>query len=1031
MKRMQTTIRRRASKVVLSFCLCFASAGLSTPHVGLFPAHLHDTGPLARKPVPQITESRQEEAVRARVNETYGKLPLSFEANRGQTDPQVKFIARGGRQTIFLTATEAVVVATKQEASTREPFARRKSAPPEPVTGTTLRINFVGMNKKPRVIGLDELPGKANHFRGNDPTQWRTNVPTYAKVRYENVYPGVDLVYYGTGGQLEYDFVVRAGADPSRIMLAFTGADHLEVDDHGDLLLQTAAGTIRQRKPVIYQERDGARTQIPGAYLLTDRKHVAFQFAAYDASRTLVIDPVLDYSTYLGGNNVEWCRAIAVDAGGNAYVTGVTSSTNFPTSAGAFQTCCYGDAFVTKLNSSGSALIYSTYLGGNAQEETTGITVDALGNAYVTGWVVGSWGFPTTPGAFQTTNGGDVDAFVTKLNPTGSALLYSTYLGGGAWDFGKGISVDVSGNAYITGATSWMNFPTTAGAFQTTFAGGSTLWMGDAFVTKLNPSGSALIYSTYLGGGSPDMGVSIAVDAGGNAYVTGETRSANFPTTAGAFQSTYGGGNQHGGDAFVTKLNSSGSALVYSTYLGGGSIDIGTAIVVDPSGIAYVTGWTDSWNFPATPGALQTGYGGGLDDAFVTKLNSTGSSLLYSTFLGGNGWDQAAGIRIDASGNAYLTGFTDSNFPTTADALQTAPGGATDAFVAKLNSTGSSLLYSTYLGGSGSDYGAGIALDAAGYAYVTGNAGSGFPTTPGAFQTTHGGSHSGYPGDGFVSKILVDTGYEIVSHRVFVPASSLANVNVTCSSGKKVLGGGFQIETPVFVQVFSSAPTDGLGNLSDHRWNVAVQNTDPNNARQVTVSAICASGSLLTGYQTVLNSALVPAYSVTNVNVACSSGNKVLGGGFSIENPAFMQALSSEPSDIMGNLSDGFWNVAAQNDSNNAWQARAVAICASGASASVLAGYETVSNLVSIPAPGFASANVPCSSGKRVLGGGFRSSGQTILDGRRIRTFLRIFSSEPTDRFFNGSERHWNVFTENTDSKNARQVLVSAICAEL
>jgi hypothetical protein len=431
------------------------------------------------------------------------------------------------------------------------------------------------------VTGLEKLPGTANYFVGNDSTKWRSNVPAYARVRYDDLYPGVDLVYYGNQRELEYDFVVRPGADPSRIVLGFQGADRLEVDAQGDLMLHTALGPVRQRKPVIYQEADGVRREIAGSYVLKGLRQVGFQVAAYDASKPLVIDPTLVYSTYLGGSGGEQGNGIAVDADGNAYVTGTVnsgSSVTFPTAAGAFDTNFGAGAehvFVTKVDPTGSTLIYSTYLGGNGfSDKGFGIAVDAAGHAYVTGHTQGD--FPTTPGAFKTTfinSGGSYDAFVTKLNPTGNGLVYSAYLGGCNDDEGFAITVDAVGNAYVTGRTTSVNFPTTPGAFDTTKA------LQDVFVTKLDPSGSALVYSTFLGGGSFNQGLGIAVDAAGNAYVTGSAGSG-FPTTPGAFDTTFGSGQ----DAFVTKLNPTGTSLVYSTYLGGSAFDEGRGISVDATG---------------------------------------------------------------------------------------------------------------------------------------------------------------------------------------------------------------------------------------------------------------------------------------------------------------------------------------------------------------------------------------------------------------------------------------------------------------
>jgi hypothetical protein len=692
---------------------------------------------------PEKSSSPGVSSNRLQAIESFINLPMYFETNQGQTDAQVKFLSRSPGNILFLTPSRAVLVLTKRETES---------------SGTVLSMAFAGAHRRPHISGREQLPGKVNYFVGNDPRKWRTNIATYGKVLYRDLYPGIDLVYYGRRGQLEYDLVIRPGADLRNIVLEFRGAERLEVDARGDLVMHTEVGVIRQRKPVVYQEINGARREIVGSYALKGKHRVGFKVAAYDASRPLVIDPVLFYSTYLGGSFDEHGEGIAVDSTGNAYVTGGTTSSDFPTTPGAYSTtfgCCVGvsnHVFVTKLNPLGSApLIYSTYIGANGDDFGIGIAIDTLGNAYVTGRTGNN--FPTTPGAFQTTfGGGNYDAFVTKLNPTGSALVFSTYLGGSGNEFGSGIAVDGLGNAYLTGQTSSIDFPTTLGAFQTSFGGGGGINPLDAFVTKLNPLGSApLVYSTFLGGSSNDVGTGIAVDGLGNAYVTGYTGSTNFPTTPGAFQTTYGGGV----DAFVTKLNPLGSApLVYSTFLGGSSGDQGRGIAVDGSGNAYVTGFTGSTNFPTTLGAFQTSYGGN-GDAFVTKLNPAGSApLVYSTYLGGSNEDVGGGIAVDSSGNAYVTGYTFStNFPTTSNAFQPTSGGAPDAFVTKLNPGGAPLVYSSYLGGSGFDRAFGIAVDSFGNAYVTGDTSGSFPTTPGAFQTAPGSLPPAPFFDAFVSKI--------------------------------------------------------------------------------------------------------------------------------------------------------------------------------------------------------------------------------------------------------------------------------------
>src|SRR5208283_4844758 len=528
-------------------------------------------------------------------------------------------------------------------------------------------------NAAPRVVGAEELPGKINYLIGNDPAKWRTNISTYAKVKYQGVYPGVDLVCHSNQGQLEYDFVVAPSMDPKAIRLKFRGAGELRVDRKGDLLLGSGIKEVRFEKPMVYQELAGKKKPVEGSYLLASADQIGFRLGDYDHSQPLVIDPVLSYSTYLGGDAAEG-YAIAVDTAGDAYVTGSAGFTNFPTANG-LQPALGGpnatNAFITKFNSHGSALVYSTYLGGSNLDTGYGIAVDTAGNAYVTG-VTSSANFPTV-NALQATLAGSENAFITKINASGSALIYSTYLGGSGYDAGMGIAVDASGNAYVAGNTGSIDFPT-ANALQPTSGGGE-----DAFVAKINASGSALVYSTYLGGSALENGEAIAVDTAGNAYVTGQTSSTNFPT-ANALQSTSGGGYYN---AFVTKINASGSALVYSTYLGGSGSDGGSGIAVDASGNVYVTGNTSSTNFP-TVNALQSTLTGSYV-AFVTKCNATGSALIYSTYLGGSGGDQGNGIAVDASGNAYVTGITSSfDFPT-ANALQSAYAGTYDAFVSKIS----------------------------------------------------------------------------------------------------------------------------------------------------------------------------------------------------------------------------------------------------------------------------------------------------------------------------------------------------------
>jgi len=724
--------------------------------------------PVALQAATPASPSAVETAVKARLVETYGKLPLSFEQNQGQTGEEVRFLSRGPGYTVFLTPTEAVLSLHKPE---QPPLpSREKSSDSMSTASTALRIKLVGANPKPHVSGVDALPGKVNYFRGNKSNQWRTNIPTYAKVKQEQVYPGIDLVYYGNQRQLEHDFIIAPGADPKTIRLAFSGINKLAIDPRGDLLVQVAGGEVRLAQPVIYQEIDGKRHEIEGRYVLHHGKgqahaRVGFQVANYDRDRPLVIDPVLGYSTFLGGTGFDFATSIAVDGAGDVYVTGVTTSIDFPATSGAFDTSHNGgshsqDVFVTKLNGSGSSFIYSTYLGGGDNETGLGMAIDSAGNAYVTG-VTFSSDFPSTPGTFDATRDGDRDCFVTKLNQSGGALVYSTYLGGSAFEYCYSIAVDSGDNAYVTGSTTRgtpIPFPTTAGAYDITYNSGTPA--GDGFITKFNATGSALIYSTFLGGIRGDYGLGITLDGAGNAYVTGATGSDNFPTTSGAFDGTFNGFNS---DAFVAKLNASGSALLYSTYLGGAATDEGTSIVVDGFGNAYVTGWTHSTNFPTSPGAFDpNNTGSNPADGFITKLNATGAVLLYSTFLGGTSHECGGGIfnatgchiAVDSLGNAYVTGPTQSSdFPTTAGALDTTHNGNADAFLTQFNANGTGLLYSTFLGSTSSDISTGIALDTLGNVYLAGTTRQAFsppffPTTPGAYDTSFNGSW-----DVFLAKI--------------------------------------------------------------------------------------------------------------------------------------------------------------------------------------------------------------------------------------------------------------------------------------
>ncbi|AXC10321.1 Cell surface protein [Acidisarcina polymorpha] len=711
------------------------------------------------------------------IKADYSKLPLSFEANQGQTDPRVRFASRGHGYSLFLTDSEAVLALTKRDAThLKTSWAAVKT--------DVIRMQLAGASRQLRVEGADAFPGKVNYFIGKDPANWHRNVPTFAKVKYRGVYPGVDLVYYGNQRQLEYDFVVAPGADPKVVRLRFAGASKLKLDSDGDLNIVAKNGAVVFHKPVVYQVKDGERERIDGRFQLLAKNTVDFQLGAFDPSRELVIDPTVAYSTYLGGNGNDSdeggfpdspgdsVRQVVVDAEGYTYVTGTASSLNFPVTKDAFQKTnsivnpddpSNHEAFITKLNPAGSALVYSTYFGGTGTDYIGGdisqIAVDASGNVYATGQV-NTLDFPTTPGAYDRVANKAGKAFVSKLDPTGSTLVYSTLLGGSKGEGGGGIAVDSAGNAYVTGGTNSTDFPTTPGAFETAPASG--------FVTKLNATGSKLIYSTYLGGSGSlkqdSVGPSsVFLDNSGNAIIGGLTNSSTFPTTPGAYETVLNIPPNENYTGFVTKLNAEGSKLIYSTYFPG------VSIAVDLSGNVYGIATAG----PVTSNAFQSKGGG-----WVGKLNASGTALIYGTYLvppdvyfgAGNGLQA---IAVDQQGQALVAGFSSSpGFPVTPDAFQpTFPGMSTSegypivGVVAELNGSGTGLLYATYLGGSGylaggagasptlsEDVPLSITADIAGNIYVAGRAEStDFPVTKGAFQTVD--PTAGIYDTGYITKL--------------------------------------------------------------------------------------------------------------------------------------------------------------------------------------------------------------------------------------------------------------------------------------
>jgi hypothetical protein len=686
----------------------------------------------------------------------YGKLPLCFEANQGQANPQVRFLSRGNGYSLFLTDSAAVLALTKGDPAKKGAHSAGFSGnlPDTEHTKTNVvRMELAGASHYLHITGAEQFPSTVNYVIGNDPAKWHSNLPTYAKVKYAGVYPGVDLVYYGNQRQLEYDFVVAPGADPKHVKLHFAGATKLKLNADGDLGVIGRNGEIAFRKPIVYQMKDGQRQPVEGRFKLLGRNGVGFTLGDYDRRRDLVIDPVLAYSTYLGGSGgQDRANAIAVDNDGNAYVAGVTNSPDFPTVKplqGTLSPQAFTIAFVSKINAEGSAFVYSTYLGGNGVDGATGIAVDTSGNAYVTGYAADAE-FPTVNPLQGTDHSPSYNAFISKVSADGSSLLFSTYLGGSGQngDLAECIALDTDGNAYIAGYTESSDFPTLH-PLQSSLKG-----RANAFLSKIKADGSALMYSTFLGGTNVDEAFAIATDASGNAYVAGQTLSTDFPTVK-ALEGTL---LSSSGDGLVSKINASGSALVYSTYLGGSAAtdpyygDHADGIAVDSGGDAYVTGTTLSADFPLVKPLLSTLVGE--ESAFVSRIKSDGSAFVYSTYLGGYNYGYA--IAADSKQNAYVGGQTYCLTLPMINPVQSCTENEIQslayAFISRINADGSAITFSTPLGG-GSDYAFGVALDPSGDVYLAGlTESSTFPTV-GAIEKILLGVQ-----DGFVAKIHLTLG---------------------------------------------------------------------------------------------------------------------------------------------------------------------------------------------------------------------------------------------------------------------------------
>lgn len=605
---------------------------------------------------------------KAALMRSYGRLPLYFVRNDGQTDKSVKFYEKGAGHSTFFTDNGLVLSLVKDKKA------------------RAVKLSFAGANKDIDVSAGNPLETRVNYFTGKDQSKWHRDVPVYGSVIYKDVYKNIDIKFYGNNNKIEHDIIVKAGGNPDEVVFSYDGVESINVADNGDLEVILAEGRLVEQKPFIYQEIGGKRVEVQGSYRIISGQgegHASYGFnvASYDRTRELVIDPVLDYSTYIGGSASDFARDITVDSTGAVYITGWTLSSDFPV-LGPLQRfygggLISGDVFVTKINPAGTAIVYSTYLGGNADEEGLAVAVDASGNAYVTGYTE-SFNFPVL-NAFQGIFGGGAkDAFVTKIAPAGNALVFSTYIGGTGSEKSKGIAVDAVGSLFLTGWTSSINFPV-INALQPLFGG-----IKDAFVLKMRPPGRGFDYSTYLGGLDVDGGRAIAIDATGAAYVAGHSWSSNFPLMN-PIQGVFGGIK----DVVVFKLTPTGNALVFSTYIGGTGAEKSKGIALDSKGSIYVTGWTSSPDFPVL-NPLQ-GSLSGVQDTFVVKLAPPGRRFIYSTYLGGSDSDSGRDIAIDSTDAVYVAGHSWSADYPLFNPLQGMFGGARDAVITKINSAGTNL----------------------------------------------------------------------------------------------------------------------------------------------------------------------------------------------------------------------------------------------------------------------------------------------------------------------------------------------------
>ena len=769
-------------------------------------------------------------------------LALTFEPNRGQTDSRVKFIGRTPLSTTYFAADGAVLS-----------FRDSGVDPDRTHQDAVVRMRFAGSNRRSRVEALQPQTSKSNYFIGNHPTEWRTGVPRFGSIAYRDLYPGIDAVFYGNQTRLEYDLVINPGADPASIRLRFEGSRPLRIDENGDLILGTAGRSIRQQKPAIYQNLGGSRVPVEGRYVLRSKNEVGFQIARYQKNAPLIVDPVV-FATYLGGNGGDSGNAIALDANGNVFITGTTSSTNFPVRNA--QQPNYGggnDVFVAKLDPTG-ALLWCTYLGGSSSENSGTVATDSSGAVYVTGQTT-STNFPTLS-AFQTTLKGAVTPTLPNWTPMETGFL--TYLGGSNVEYGFGIAVDAAGNAAISGYTASVDFPTVH-PFQA--VKGSS---NHAFAAKLNATGTALIYSTYIGGNGQDYGNNITSTPQGDVYISGDTTSTDLPLLH-AFQTT----NAGGADGFVVHIDPQGN-LVYSTYIGGSGGDAVRHLAVNSAGEVWITGETGSTDFP-TVNAYQPTNAGGLD-GYLAKISASGSTLLYSTYIGGSKADMPNDVAMDSAGNVYIAGNTTSTDFPVMGAVQFTNGGGQDGFLVKFSPAGIPL-FSTYLGGSNTDVANGVAVDNNGFAHLTGTTQStDFPVLN-AVQPTNGGAT-----DAFIAKINTCTFSVSPSSATFDSAGGTGSFLITTTPECPWTAAA----GPSWITLTSAASGTGNGSIA---FSVAANTTTTAQSGAITVSG--QSFTINEAGSAIALSGITPASGATGtaVNVTLVGENFTVGTTASTNNP--------------------------------------------------------------------------------------------------------------------------------------------------